>query len=381
MKIVFVGLSGVPFSNRAADVRVGAFADLFVKCGYKVEIINRFSMIKNSEEKLYRIYEPFKSLSPSNKLTSSILYTIALIIEPLIILRSHVKERIDVLHVYSGHFADFLVYRLICWLIGAKLINQYCEARSSFEYRNLYHSINGFLVDRVSPKIWDGAICISHYLESCCKHVNRNVKTILVYPLCDFSFFDQCKTTHQVPAYFLLCASVAYREIIDFVLEAYRRSSVKEKIQLRLVLAGDAKVISMFKEQNPDVIIESKLPYIDLIKRYKEALALLIPLRNTIQDIARFPNKTCEYCAAKGVIITSNVGEMKYVFKDMENALVTTNYSIDEFIDKMDWIGSHPNEIDKIKEESYNTGLKYFSDEAYSQQLKSFIESITNKSI
>ena len=42
--------------------------------------------------------------------------------------------------------------------------------------------------------------------------------------------------------------------------------------------------------------------------------ALLIPLRNTIQDIARFPNKLSEYVGVSGLIITTDVGEIKDYF-------------------------------------------------------------------
>lgn len=375
MKIVFVGLGGVPFSNRATDVRLEAFAELFINCGYEVEIINRFSTIKNKDNKQYRIYEPFKSCSPHSFVGFFLLYVIALLKEPLVIFKSHFKDKIDILFVSTGHFIDFIVYRLVSWIIGAKLVNQYCEAQSSFSSRGLYFRINGIMVDRIAPKLWDGAVCISHYLDSCCKLANKEIKTIIVYPLCDFTPFDQC-VPNQVPKYFLFCASIAYKEIVDFILKAYRMSSSKNIISLRLVLAGSDKEIQSLKEENPDVTIESNLIYSDLIRRYKEATALLIPLRNTIQDIARFPNKTCEYCAAKGVVITTSVGEMNYVFNDMENALVASDYTIPEYVNKMDWIANNLNEIGQIKEKSYNTGLKYFSIDAYANQMEAYIEGL-----
>ena len=39
MKISFVGLGGCPFSNRAADVRQNAFAELFVE--FEMVYVNR----------------------------------------------------------------------------------------------------------------------------------------------------------------------------------------------------------------------------------------------------------------------------------------------------------------------------------------------------
>ncbi len=376
MKIVFVGLGGVPFSNRATDVRLGAFADLFVDCGYEVEIINRFSIVKNTETQRYDIYEPFRKISPSNKIIRVLIYVVALLFEPLVIAKSHRKRKVDVLFASTGHFADFVVYRLISWIIGAKLVNQYCEAQSSFEYRNIYHSVNGYLVDRVSPKLWDGAVCISHYLESACLRVNKNVKTTIVYPFCDFKLFDECKP-RQEPKYVLFCGSMGYKETIEFIVHSYRESCIKSDVKLRMVLAGDKKEITSFQANNPDVIVESGLSYSNLVRRYKEAFALLIPLRNNIRDIARFPNKTCEYCAARGVVVTTDVGEMSMIFKDLDNALVASNYTIEEYSEKLNWLGTHySDDIERLKENSYMTGLRYFSLSAYNSKMKIFLEDL-----
>ena len=52
---------------------------------------------------------------------------------------------------------------------------------------------------------------------------------------------------------------------------------------------------------------------------YKNATAHLIPLSNSIQDTARFPNKISEYLASAKPIITTDVGEIKHYFKDMDN--------------------------------------------------------------
>ena len=47
MKIFFVGLQKVPYANRACDIRLDSFADLFVKCGCSVTVLNRYSAQKD----------------------------------------------------------------------------------------------------------------------------------------------------------------------------------------------------------------------------------------------------------------------------------------------------------------------------------------------
>ena len=46
MNIVFVGLSGVPYAQRAIDIRLGSFARLFALSGHNVMILNRYSSLK-----------------------------------------------------------------------------------------------------------------------------------------------------------------------------------------------------------------------------------------------------------------------------------------------------------------------------------------------
>ena len=62
----------------------------------------------------------------------------------------------------------------------------------------------------------------------------------------------------------------------------------------------------------------------------------MIPLKNTIEDIARFPNKISEYTAAHGLIVTTNFGEVPYYFKDGDNAIVANECSVSSISHKLD---------------------------------------------
>ena len=231
------------------------------------------------------------------------------------------------------------------------------------------------MVDNVASKLWDGAVCISHYLKEISIKVNKKLKTTIVYPLCDFTPFDNY-VGMSFERYVMFCGSLEYEETIRFMLETYRRSRLNKKIKFVMVLAGSNSKLAAFKNDNPDIEVESNLPYGELIKRYKGATALLIPLRNNIRDIARFPNKTCEYCAAKGVIVTTNVGEMPFVFRDKENALVSEKYDVVEYANKLDWIFDNLDNLADIKEKCYITGLSYFRRDAYQEKMTNFFNEI-----
>ena len=51
MKVFFVGLSKCPYANRACDIRLHSFAELFTLCGTDVTILNRYSPLVNSPDK------------------------------------------------------------------------------------------------------------------------------------------------------------------------------------------------------------------------------------------------------------------------------------------------------------------------------------------
>ena len=75
---------------------------------------------------------------------------------------------------------------------------------------------------------------------------------------------------------------------------------------------------------------------------YKNAKALLIPLRPITQDEARFPHKIGEYLASGNPAISTNYGEIKHYFKDQETMLIADSYQINDFAGKMQYILDFP---------------------------------------
>lgn len=376
MKISFIGLGGVPFSKRATDVRLSSFVDLFQSLGHEVEIINRFSNIKNSNNYPYHIYEPYKKTIASNKMVFILVYFLSLIKEPFAIIKSNKKKHIDILFNNSAHFIDIFIYFIISKIIKAKLIHQYCEFRSVFENRSIYHNINGRLVDKVSPKLWDGAICISHFLEDSCKSINPKLKTIKVYPICDFDYFDSIQPKNIQKKYILYCGSCDYIEVINFIIKSYNKSLCKSSFDLIMVIRGNQNIIEQLKQQNPNITFLEKLEYSDLISWYKSASALLIPMRDNIRDLARYPNKICEYCASSGIIITTNYGEIPYLFKNEYNALISKEYSTDSFAEELNKLENNDAIIKSIKENAYITGKKHFETSAYKESMNTFLHEL-----
>lgn len=133
MRIVIVGLAGVPFSKRAIDVRLKASIQLFQKLGYQVDVLNRYMTIKENNKVVgYNLINPFPRIKCKGKVSFILYYLVSLLYEPWRLISMNRKKAIDVLFVNSGHFADMVVYKIIGRLIGAKIVYQYCEYRAAF---------------------------------------------------------------------------------------------------------------------------------------------------------------------------------------------------------------------------------------------------------
>lgn len=385
MQIVFVGLGGVPHLGRACDLRLAAIANLLDK-NASICILNRYSSLRK------RQVEDI-TLSPSvdcreiirsrktGKLMSAILFALSVFFEPFVLLLMGHKKHIDILHVYSGHYIDFLLYYCVSRLIGAKVVYEYVEYRLDKDKdRTLYHRWNSKLCDYYGAYLWDGCIAISNFLERKAKEVNPRLPIIKVTPLCDFAQFEMNNNSVDLKnPYLMFCGHANYFEVIKIIIDAYHQSVIHQTKKLLLVLGGGEQQIGRIRNYAPDCIIKRQLPYTELISCYKHAYALMIPLRNTIEDCARFPNKICEYTAAGGLIITTNFGEIPYYFKDGDNAVVAQDCTSAAIAVKLDEIESGKYDIEHTKKRSKETGNFFFSIEAYQKVLPTFFQSLLTK--
>jgi len=329
MNIVFVGLNGVPNRKRAADARLGAFIQL---------------------------------LSESHEVT-------VMGASPLDAVRILRMKHVDMLHVYCGHYLQILFYWLLSRIIGARVVYQYVEYRSAFHWDNgrkkkwlikQYQRLNGYLCDHYGARLWDGCIAISDCLRDRALEVNPRLKVLKVTPLCDIQQFEQNTLSNPVGRpYIFYCGNQEYLDVAETIQKAYDQSILKNKMKLIMHISG-------------------QLDYGQLVAYYKHAEALLIPLRNEVADIARFPNKVCEYCAAHGVIITTPYGEMKRYFRDGENAIVATGYSVEALKEKMDALADGKYDTTKLSRNAYETGRKYFDVISYTIPLNEFLNGMVN---
>ncbi|MDD5151730.1 MAG: glycosyltransferase [Flavobacterium sp.] len=388
MNIAFVGLSGVPYLRRAADNRLMAFAQAYAGIGYKVIVINRNPVKAKVDIKLdqtfsenIKFFEVLDIDKPKNNIINFFIKIISYPIEFYKIIKLNRINKIDLIQIYSGHFFECLIYYSLAKIINAKTIYQYVEFRTSVKRVGIYHKVNSYLFDYYGYKLFDGIIAISNFIINHLKSLHCEVPIIKVPPVCDFNFFDSIEKERITSDYLLFCGSVEYFEVIEQIVESYKLSdSIKNGVQLYLILNGNPKNISKVKKiisEFSSIVIISNLPYKKLIGIYKSARALLIPLRDTIQDTSRFPNKICEYCASKNTIITTKFGEIPLYFNDGENALIASIFSPEAIAAKINEVIYNECHLLHIRKNAYIVGMHYFNISSYFERLEKFTLIVT----
>jgi glycosyltransferase involved in cell wall biosynthesis len=380
MRILFCGQSGIPGNRSATLNRYYAIAHA-MKDDNEIIFINRVPMNKEGDQ--YETDFPFRIVEATNQKNRSNSFVIrnfmkifSSFYEFRTLKRVNKEKKIDWLNVYTQFFGICIFYYISSKIFRFKTIFHYVEKRSEFNDRGLLMKCNDFLLERFALYLFDRIIPISHKLnEEIAARVSRK-KTLIIPPICDFDYFDQVRIKRSDNGkYFLYCGSSAYNSVVDLILNSYGQL-ISSNIKLYLVLNGkiSEEIRNKVLKSNGQIQLFSNLDYLDLIALYKNSLALLIPLRNTAQDIARFPQKICEYIASRKIIVSTNLGEVKYYFQDKQNALLADNYDIDSYSSKLQWILENKSELIKMEEESYYQGRLHFDISSYTQKLKEFIK-------
>lgn len=388
LNILFVGLAGVPFANRAADIRIASTIKLFRKRGHSTLLLNKYFLINNLEDtSTNNPYNDFRvnyviKKNPKNSFQKLGFHIYSLFKEYGVINRLNKKQKINIIHVYSGHFIEILNYWLISKLIKTKIIYHYVEFTSAINRNSIYFKLNGLLIDNYVPYIIDGCISISHFIESNVKKIRNNIPIIIIPPICDFDDFDKILIIEKNDLkYFLFCGSADYTETIDFIIRSFEATKYEEyNYKLLLVVSGTTKQIYSIRRRTEKlkdhVNILVNLTYENLIRRLKNSSGLLIPLNETIRDIARFPNKICEYVACHSVIITTPVGEIPYYFTHNKDALITNNVSIKEYSSLLNYVMENEGLLESLRDNSYYLGRRFFDISSYESLIDVFLNKL-----
>ena len=191
---------------------------------------------------------------------------------------------------------------------------------------------------------------------------------------------DNLRNVRSSHVSFLFCGHVGFKEVIDLIIEAYENSCEirkNTKCELVLILHGSDDGIDYFvkfaKKSHLSIIVKSGLSESELFSEYSNASALLAPLRNTLQDSARFPQKIAEYAAMGKPIITTVVGDIPLYFEADKNALIMESFTVQNLREKMLYVIDNSDACFQIGLSSRIVAKKFFDYRLYTKSFGDFL--------
>ncbi len=385
--IVFLGSSGFPYVKEASITRIFYLGQTLLKGGHNVLIINRKGRYndkgndtqldpKGSQFGIDFIYTSGNAKYSTNFTKRNLSKIKGLVNEIKLLYSLKKQKKLDYAFIYTQFFSAVVLYRLLSKIIGFKVVINIVEYFSMIEAKkSISKKINDYFYDNYNSYLGDGFIPISDLLVSNLVGRNKN-KYLKIPPIFDYSIFEEIeKRDKQNPKYFLFCGGAGFYEIIKLIVDSFRAIN-KQDLNLYLVSNGAPHYVKRLQElikDDPQIKLYQNLSNEDLYDLYLNAYALLIPLRNTLQDTARFPNKISEYLATRNPIITTNFGEIPKFFENGKNAFVADQFSIESYSKQLIRSIESPELSKKIGENGYHTGKIYFAYDQYVGSMEDFL--------
>lgn len=385
MYIVHVGSFYFPKGNAAVQ-RIRFTYKTVQAAGFSPLVINKECYETSPQKRTNKfegipyVYTSSSLYRPSNKVSRKLNHFSGVIGELKLLFKRRKKIASIVLYNTSS-FTELLYYRFISKLLGFKLVFQYVEYRSSFEKDSFTARLNDKIFDNYCSYFTDGAIVISEFLKEKIQQKNNKLPFIKIPAICDFKDFEVVPPANHGYNYFLYCGTAEYRPVIEFIIDLYEKIRDRQLYNgnLQLIIGGhNPNSLIAIKERikankySNNIVMLSGISYNDLIANYKGADLLLIPLRNSIQDTARFPQKISEYTAAGKAVLSTNIGELKYYFEDGKSAILASEYTTEAYIQSLEKVLKEEGKLKQIGEAGYKTGYNNFHYLCNTEAVKTF---------
>jgi glycosyltransferase involved in cell wall biosynthesis len=347
--------------------------------GFEVTVLCRYGIYSEKEgvawkgiyEGINYIYCSGTSVKPERFIKRNLLKISGLLNEIRYFRMYSGSNQLAGILITTNNFYNILFYCILGKIFRVKTIVDNVEYWSSNKSIRGLDRFDKYLYDKFYYIFTDKIICISDFLIKKVGNYNKDGKLIKIPAITDFDRFLPVRDSSEFVEgkYFLFCGSDNYFEVIDFVVSSFEML-ISDNTQLILVTKRTEKLLNRIARSNKKnkILIMSGIPYDDLVVLYKNSEGLIIPMRDTDQDKARFPHKISEYCASCRPIITNRVGEIVNYFNE-ENAYLCEGFDEKEYAGAMQKIISDPAKADRIALKSYQTGLISFNYRSYSKQL------------
>ncbi len=389
LHVVYLGEVGFPF-GLASIQKMTLISKALISEGAKVTVLSRKGIydpdkpldlpLEGEFEGIHYKYTSGTIYKPKGFINRNIQKLKGVFGEYSYLRKLRKNNELDAGIISCYHFGQVLLYRLYSMVLGFPVVYNYVEMASAIEHRRgVVKKINDYLFEHLLVGSMAGALPISQVLIDNYKKIAPGKSYLKIPILSDFEQFNIPKKEPDQP-HFLYCGALDYKEVIDFVLKAYDLLPDDINTHLYLVLGGGSKAtyerllqdIGKMKKSSMVKVIHN-VPHAQIPVYYSQATALLIPMRPTLQDAARFPHKIAEYVASGNPMISVNFGEVAQYFTDGKDGLIAVDYDPSLFAEKMKFVLDHPEKAKEIGKKGKELGLKEFNHLNYGSKLKTFL--------
>ncbi|MEP7165230.1 MAG: glycosyltransferase [Ferruginibacter sp.] len=390
--IVYLGCSGFPH-GLAEIQKIILISKAVILKGSSVTVICKRGMhdknsrpdmkAKGNFEGIEYIYTPGTPFREPAFLKRNYLKAKGVVNEIKLLRRLSKNNQLDAAILSTHSYYAVLYYFILSKIFGFKTLLNYVEFYSGLKknWRNADKWLNDELFDRFAPKLTDGSLIISEFLIAHLKKISPQKKYLKLPNLTDVRRYDgiECKEGDE---YFLFCGAAGYFEIIKFIVDSFEKLKNTTAF-LYLVINGHEFDKEVVKKYIAGSSCRDRIRYLtrltddELSSYYLNAIALLIPLRPTLQDTARFPHKIGEYLASGSPVISTNYAEVKYYFRDKENMLIAESYDIGLFTEKMQSVLDEPAEAEKIGNNGKQIAFSQFDYRENGEKILKFIDELS----
>ena len=391
--ILYLGENGFPYRMASVN-RQKYIARGLVEQGYKVIILCRKGVHCVNDKRLKGIaakgvFEGIKYeycsgtiYRPHGFVNRNLQKLKGFVAEFLSIAKYLRQENIESFFITSFSVSQLIYYKLLAKVSGVKILLDVVEYNSQMDDRNGFSmQINDWLYEKYGYRFMDGICVISDLLNDYVNAKAPKIPVLKIPVIFNYERIDASDKDYKVESYQLFCGSAYYLKTILFILEAFKRVEGAD-FSLKMILNGlpeQLNTVNQWLTEHPkgeQIKILSNLSDEELYTEYKNASALLIPLLNRKQDIARFPQKISEYLATANPVLSTPVGEIEKYFVHEKTALIAKEVTPESFAEIMASAQINKELAQKIGEAGRILGAETFDYKKIGATLSEFIQEL-----
>lgn len=394
VKLIVFGNLDYPFGSAPTN-RIHAYAKGIVEQHYNVIVISIGSSFRKKVdfdcegvfEGVNYIYSSGNLYRNSNFFYRNYLKAMGFINGLFLIIKVKKTNQNFAILMFSTTFYNEIFLYILTRFLKVPIIRELNEVPLVLR-KKVKNPVKLFLALKIRPKLYDGIIVISNYLERFYSSlIKKHTLSIQVPILVDLDRFPQ-KIKNTETQYIAYCGKPSgIKDGVPILLTAF--SFISEKYdKLKLYIIGDdtrTNAIFNLKKQAKELNISDRVVFTGKVSRAEipkylcNASILALARPTSLQAEGGFPTKLGEYLASSNPVVVTKVGEIDSFLEDNQSAFISKPDSAEAFAEKLDEALSNPKLAKKVGQAGNMVAQLNFNYKTQANRIIGFINELNNK--